>query len=203
VPEIFGEENMTKNSLRANYFSNVLLRNNGSGQFEMIALPKTAQAGPIYGLSTADVDGNGFMDILAVGNSWSPRVTHGRDDAFYGLYFSNTGGNLMVVNGIHSGFNVPGDAKGLVSLPMGNTMAFVAAQNNGAALIFSGGKQGRFVPAGKSDIKAIISLKNGSKRVQDLSYGAGYLSSSAPGVWINDAVSFVEFVDSRGQKRKI
>ena len=46
VQEVFGEENLKKNSMRASQFNSLLLRNNG-GSFAIEPLPRLAQAGPV------------------------------------------------------------------------------------------------------------------------------------------------------------
>lgn len=203
VQEIFGTENSAKNQLRANNFSSLLLKNNGSN-FEIIHLPRLAQAGPIYGLAAMDCDGNGFLDVLGVGNSGSPRVTHGRDDALNGITLMNTKGNLTAVDGYSNGFVVPGDAKSLVLMPSANGRAYaVASQNNGKMLSFALKASKKFFAAKGTEFKAIVKLKNGSSRIENLTYGSGYLSCSQPGVWADASVSQVTFTDSKGNSRTV
>lgn len=201
ITEIFGEENVSKNSLKASEFSNLLLRNDG-GRFTVEQLPALAQAGPLYGLLAADVDGNGFQDIICTGNNFSTRVQHGKDDALNGFILMNDGGRLSYSNGAVNGFFVPGDAKSLVWLPGNNTgLRLVATQNKAAAMLFNliSGKQ-RFeaAPAGAS--QALVRLKNGKTRIENMGYGQGYLSCPVPGVWVNSQVAGVDFMNANGQK---
>lgn len=198
---IVGAENLTKNGLKATEFSSLVLRNNG-GQFSIEKLPRGAQAAPIFGLTAADIDGNGFMDIIGIGNSFAPRVQHGRDDAFNGFVLMNKGGNLTYSNGVMNGFYVPGDAKSLITVPVaGKGICLVATQNNGKTMLFSSLNKGQeFVAAPVRARHAIVSLKNGSKRYENMLLGHGYISASQPGVWKNDAVKAVEFYDVGGKK---
>lgn len=203
IEEIFGEKNVSENLLTSNMFSSLLLVNNG-GNFEIKVLPRMAQASPIYGMIAADIDGNGFEDIMCIGNSNSPRVTHGRDDAFNGFILWNNKGKLTWENGFSNGFIVPGDAKSLVYVPgKNNGFTVVATQNSDAAKVFKSTKNMRFVAAEKQDIKAVVKLKDGSKRIHNLTYGSGYLSCQMPGVWVQNNCVSIEFVNSRGNKRNV
>lgn len=201
--EIFGAENMAKNRLKASSFSSVIMINNGGGSFEIKELPRLCQSGPVFGLACADLDGNGFMDIIGTGNSFSPRVTHGRDDALNGFVLYNNAGNLTFSDGLKNGFKVQDDAKSLVLLNWKkNAMLIAAARNNSQLLVFNPKNQSKFLPSKSSDQKAIVKLKSGKTRVENLSYGHGYLSCSQPGVWINDQVVSVQFIDSKGKIRQ-
>jgi len=203
APEVFGEENMKKNNLTAHTFASLVLLNN-SGSFQIFELPRLAQAGPIFGMVSADINGDGILDVLGTGNSDAPRVTHGRDDAFNGFLLMGSGNNLFYKSGITSGFYVPGDAKSLVTINLKNRgLGILAMENNGPARLFTPKHKLRFIPAGVSDIKALVSLKNGKVRNECMTYGSGYLSASQPGVWADDNVVSVEFVDSRGKKRTV
>lgn len=202
VQEVFGEENLKKNSMRASQFNSLLLRNN-AGVFGVEYLPRLAQAGPLNGITTADVDGNGFLDIIGIGNSYAPRVEYGRDDALAGFILYNKNGNsLDFSHGIENGFYVDGDAKSLVWLDFpGKSLCLVATQNNSAAKAFQLSKQKmKFLAAPAKASKAVVYLKNGGSRIENLSYGWGYLSASRPGVWMNEQVKSVEFLSVNGSK---
>lgn len=201
--EIFGEENMKKNSLSARCFANLVLVNE-NGSFKIFELPKLAQSSPIFGMVAADLNADGFSDILAIGNSFAPRVTHGRDDAMNGMMLLNKGNNLFFKDGTESGFYVPGDGKSLVTLPLANGFfAALSTENHGKARLFGTTAKLHFVPAAVTDIKARVSLKSGKTRVENMTYGSGYLSASVPGVWADENVVSITFVNSRGQQRTV
>ncbi|MBL7812595.1 MAG: VCBS repeat-containing protein [Bacteroidetes bacterium] len=199
IGDIFGQENLAKNSLQAACFSSLLLRNNGGGTFTVTELPRLLQAGPVNGMVALDVDGNGYQDIVGIGNSFSPRTGHGRDDAFYGWVLLNDGNNLKYSDGVENGFTVPGDARGLVYLPLHNRrMGLIAMQNTAPALAFLCNEQKPFITAPAGSIKAKVTLKNGKTRMDNMCYGSGYMSCSAPGIWLTGDISKVEFVDAKG-----
>lgn len=201
--EIFGAENMAKNRLKATDFSSILLVNNGES-FEIKDLPVQAQSAPIFGLAAADIDGNGFMDIIGVGNSYSPRVSHGRDDAMSGFVLLNQNGSLTYSDGARNGFYVPEDAKSLVMVPWnGNKALFVASRNNASTKAFQVNSGLKFIPAKSNEIKARVKLKSGKTRVENTTFGSGYLSCSQPGVWADANVVSIEFSDAKGNKRNV
>lgn len=201
--EIFGTENMVRNRLKASTFSSMLLINN-NGSFEIKNLPRRAQAAPIYGMVSADIDGNGFEDIICVGNSYSPRVTHGRDDAFNGFVLMNSGKDLLFSDGIENGFNFSGDAKSLVTTTdQNNQMRLVASRNNGSSAVFTSTVKLRFIPSQKNETRALVKLKNGKSRHVSVNYGSGYLSCSRPGVFLNDQAVSVSFYTPTGSVRTI
>lgn len=201
LTEVFGTENLNKQSMKATEFNSLLLRNN-SGVFSIENLPRLAQSGPIYGMTAADIDENGFMDVMGIGNSFSPRIQYGRDDALDGFILMNNGKTLNFSNGIENGFYVPGDAKSLVWIDFnGKSLCLVANRNNERSKIFNlKNKKLSFKPAPALASKAIIELKNGSSRIENLSPGSGYLSASRPGVWVNNQVKSVQFFDVNGKR---
>ncbi len=67
--------------LHANNFKSCLLKNNGKGKFEMIALPVMAQLSPLYGMVTGDYNNDGNLDVAISGNDYGTEVTNGRYDA--------------------------------------------------------------------------------------------------------------------------
>ena len=199
--EVFGEEN-TKKSLMASQFNSLLLRNNG-GTFGVEILPRLAQAGSLCGITAADVDGNGFLDIIGIGNNYAPRVEHGRDDALAGfVLYNNNGANFRFSHGTENGFYVDGDAKSLVWMDFpGKSFCFIATQNNSSAKAFRLTRDNmKFLPAPSKATRALVYLKNNGTRVENLSQGWGYLSASRPGVWTNKQVKSVQFLDALGNK---
>ena len=83
----------------------------------------------------------------------------------------------------------------------GKSLSLVANQNNDKSKVFSlKSKKLIFKASPPRASKAIISLKNGGGRIENLSPGSGYLSASRPGVWVNSEVKSVQFFDVNGNK---
>ncbi|MFN4915536.1 MAG: FG-GAP-like repeat-containing protein [Sphingomonadales bacterium] len=201
VQEVFGEEHL-KNNMSASQFNSILLRNN-EGKFTAENLPRLAQAAPLCGITTADVDGNGYLDIIGLGNSYAPRVEHGRDDALAGfILYNNEGTNFTFSHGTENGFYVDGDAKSLVWMDFpGKSLCLVATQNNNSAKVFTLTTQNmKFIAAPRKAARALVNLNDGRTRTENLTNGWGYLSAPRPGVWQNNRVKSVQFLDANGNR---
>ena len=83
----------------------------------------------------------------------------------------------------------------------GKSLCLVATQNNSSAKAFRlTGNNMKFLAAPAKAGKAKVFLKNGCTRTENLSQGWGYLSASRPGVWMNEQVKSVQFLDIYGNK---
>jgi hypothetical protein len=121
---------------RAYRQESVLLRNAG-GRFEMQPLPALAQWSPIQSFWVEDIDGDGHLDALAVGNAYDAESIAGQYDALAGLLLKGDGkGNLVPILFPQSGFLADGDCKSIIGLKGGGTKTFVVATNNGPLRMF-------------------------------------------------------------------
>ena len=107
------------------------VRNNGDGKFEIIPLPQQAQIAPVFGLLAEDINADGNLDLLGVGNSYAPEIVYGRFDALKGVTFLGDGkGNFNFVGSTTSGFFVDGDAKGIARIETPKGSRIIVTQNN-------------------------------------------------------------------------
>src|SRR5688500_12246724 len=97
--------------VKAERFESSYLENLGNGKFEIRPLPLQAQFSPINGMTCGDFNGDGNIDVAAVGNSFSSEVQTGRYDARGSLLLFGDGkGNFKYVN---SPFNDNRDNKSI------------------------------------------------------------------------------------------
>ncbi|MCU0450412.1 MAG: VCBS repeat-containing protein [Bernardetiaceae bacterium] len=124
--------------LKADQFASVYIENLGQGQFAVRPLPVEAQLAPLYGLAPTDVDGDGHLDLLAVGNDYAADPLTGRYDALTGLVLRGNGkGQFTALPSRQTGFWVTGDAKSLVPLPVTDDQPlWVAGQNQDSLRVF-------------------------------------------------------------------
>lgn len=114
--------------VRAETFESAYIENKGNGTFTVHALPNLAQLAPVNGIKTMDVDQDGNLDALLVGNNYSGEASAGNHDAGIGLCMLGDGkGGFSSVTVAESGFFVDGDAKDIqvVSDKNGETLVLV------------------------------------------------------------------------------
>jgi hypothetical protein len=112
--------------LMAKEFRSVYLEN-GPGGFSMRALPKEAQVFPIFDLVAEDLNEDGYVDLLAVGNLTAVQPEIGRMDAGHGLVLSGLGGGKFAA--------LPIETSGFLVIGEGRQMASVADSKGGRVVI--------------------------------------------------------------------
>ncbi|MHA6246757.1 VCBS repeat-containing protein [Pontibacter sp. CAU 1760] len=196
-------------TMQATHFQSSYIENLGQGKFKLHVLPQAAQLAPVFGIHPDDVDGDGNLDLLLVGNDYGTEVFTGRYDAFAGLYLKGNGtGGFAPVSMASSGFFVNGDAKGLARLVNGKGEKLtLVTQNNDSLRLFTALAQTAVSPKVISlqplDYKAIITKKDGKKQVQEFYYGQTYLSQSSRKLLLPTDVVSVQMMDFSGRSRNI
>jgi hypothetical protein len=197
------EEKKGAKVLTGNFDRSAWIENLGNGKFALHELPIEAQLAPINGIVAEDLNGDGFTDLLMVGNDYGNEVFIGRLDAAIGWVLLGDGkGGFRPVPAIESGFSVPGDAKALVKLssPTGEAR-YVASQNRGKLLVFAPKKQASVVLAVAQDVMAVeLLLASGKKQRIDLSFGAGFASQSSRIIHLPKGVKSATVINYSGKK---
>ena len=196
-------------TLEANHFESSYLENLGNGKFRMITLPLTLQYAPINGMVVEDLDNDGNLDVLMVGNDYGNEVFVGRYDAFKGAVLLGQGnGKFKEAPASKTGFYVGGDAKGLVKLygPSGKEI-FAATQNIDSLKVFvksetAKDNRGVFEPE-QNDSWVEFVYGDGRKTKVELCYGSGYLSQSTRKVKIPVGVKEIIVYDFQGKARTV
>jgi hypothetical protein len=155
--------------------ASMYIENLGEGHFKAKALPDMAQLSSMNGMQILDVNSDGYLDILYVGNNFANEVAMGRYDASNGGVLLGNGKGFTYAQ--NSGMMVPADAKSLVGIQVGSELAFIAMQNRGPMKVFK--PQGSFVKAAVKPGASFSYSLNGHKQKIDWSYGSSYLSQSA------------------------
>lgn len=185
-------------------FQNSYLQNNGKGEFQLSPLPLEAQTAPIYGMAAEDFDGDGNLDLLAIGNSYSPEVISGRDDASIGWMLKGDGkGSLKSVSVKQSGFMVDGDGKALVRITVSGEPWILASQNNGALKAFKMNQLQKLVTPQDQEISAMAVQEDGKKIKYEFYKGNSYLSAGSGTLMVPGKTTTVIFSDFKGKTRVI
>jgi len=121
------------NETRSCYFENT-----GNGKFAKHALPMEAQFAPVNAIICADLDNDGYKDLLLAGNEYQAEVMTGRYDASYGCFLKGSSKKEFTpVSPLVSGLILRGDVKDLSVLETGNAKKLVlAAINNDSLRVF-------------------------------------------------------------------
>lgn len=195
--------------LRSTHLASSYIENKGDGSFRISELPLKTQVAPVFGMITKDVDQDGFLDVVGVGNSYSTEVTTGRYDALVGLYLRGNGRGEFVLKGLDSGFFVDGDAKGIASLELNEKQLWLITQNNDSLKVFetvnNQDNQIKMISykAHPLDVFVEVELISGKVYKHEFMYGSGYLSQSSRVISIPENVKSVYVIDFAGKKRKL
>ncbi len=197
-------------TLTANNLTTSYIENKGNGQFTIKALPIEAQTAPVYGMVSEDIDGDGNLDLLLVGNDYGMEPGGGRHDAFNGLCLKGNGkGNFFPLTIAESGFFVKGDGKGLATIHTAkNEDILLATQNQDSLLAFSkksipGKSTLKWINLNPDDFSADIVFKDNRKSRVEFYYGSTFLSQSSRRLPIDKNVVKVTITDFKGNKREV
>lgn len=194
--------------LQATDMATSYIENKGNGKFSITPLPLQAQAAPVYGMLADDVDGDGALDLLLIGNDFGMEPGSGRHDAFNGLYVKGNGkGGFAAAPEAASGFFVPGDGKGLAAVYTAkNEALFIATQNSDSLLAYrknNGASTTKWLDVKSGDFSADLTYADGKKRHVEFYYGNTYLSQSSRKLPLPAGVVQVAVTDFKGVKREV
>ncbi|PZX56497.1 VCBS repeat-containing protein [Algoriphagus chordae] len=193
--------------LTGNYDKTAYIENLGGGKFQVKRLPTLAQIAPVNGLSTEDVNRDGFLDVVMVGNDYGNEIFVGRLDAHLGLVLLGDGkGNFTPMSPQESGFVVPGDGKALVKIAsaQGGPL-LVASQNRGKLLAFQqqSAQASQSITLGQEVMAVILELENGQKQRIETSLGAGFLSQSGREISLPKRIKGIQLQDYKGDFKAV
>jgi enediyne biosynthesis protein E4 len=131
---IYGDDNLKKALHFSAYeFSSCILLSDGTG-YALKKLPVYAQLGPLNKTLVKDLNGDGNLDVVGVGNNFGTEVETIRYDAGRGVVLLGDGkGNFTQLAPQQSGFFANLDAKDMILVGK----QYFIASNNGPLLSFS------------------------------------------------------------------
>jgi hypothetical protein len=191
--EILGEDKLAAaQRFSATEFRSGVFLSKGDGTFSFQPLPRIAQVSPLQGIVACDLDGDGFADVFAVQNSYSPVPSVGRFDGGLGQMLRGDGrGGLVAVSPLESGASVPGDAKALAAFDLGGDgwPSLLVSRNGGTTIALRNrGVPGRISvrvtlrgPAGNPTgvgARVAAEYRGGSLHACEVHAGSGYYSQS-------------------------
>jgi len=123
-------------TLKAEELRSILIENTETG-FIIKPLPNAAQLAPVNAMLCEDIDQDGYLDLLLVGNDYSAEVNGGRYDASFGTTLLNTqDGGFKELSRKESGFTLKGDSKSIVKVPVSNDDLILVGRNGDTLATF-------------------------------------------------------------------
>ena len=191
--------------LKAFQMASVYIENLGNGGFKLRKLPIQIQLSPVFGTVVSDINNDGFLDIISVGNNYGAEPLSGRHDASLGTCMLGDGkGNFTALPFNESGFLVDGDAKGAAEVLLKNgTTLLIATQNQDSIRVFENSRKDMVIPVFPNEISAEIKFKNGQSRKHEFYYGNTYWSQSSRFLKIPNTAHKVTIVTYTGSRREL
>jgi hypothetical protein len=134
--DIYGEEELNSAyHKQAHEFGSMYLKNMGNGSFEVQKLPTAAQFGPTMAFEVMDINQDGHLDVLGVGNIYEAEVETIRYDANTGyILLGDSKGNLTPYTDIS--FFTQGNVKDMKKITLGGETCYLIANNDEELTIF-------------------------------------------------------------------
>jgi len=121
-------------TLTANYFSSVVLINDGGMNFTMHDLPWQAQLTPFRDAVVVNANKDSLPDILMFGNYYENNIQMGRNDADLGTILLNRGGGQFTAESLN-GLNIEGQVRHVAKINIAGKESYILAKNNDSARI--------------------------------------------------------------------
>jgi hypothetical protein len=185
------------------------IENKGNGKFSIKPLPVEAQVAPVYGMVSQDINNDGNLDLVLVGNDYGMEPGGGRHDAFTGLcLIGNSAGTFEPLQLSESGVFVNGDAKGLSTVHLADgENVLIASQNQDSLKVFINKRKpanaNNWIKVQKDDAFVDIEYKGNKKRRIEFYYGSTFLSQSSRGFQVANDVVKIIITDFKGNKREL
>jgi hypothetical protein len=189
--------------LKGNYDRTSWIENLGNGKFKIHELSLVAQKAPVNGMVLDDVNEDGNLDIIMIGNDYGNEVFSGRYDAFTGLILLGDGkGGFAPIRSIESGFVVAGDAKSMALLyDVDGQPLYISSQNRDKLLVHrpkNAFKAENLIHAPSEVHTLIFELENGQKHKVEVGNRSGFISNSSRRVPIPKGVKQIQGVNFKG-----
>ncbi|MGB3774752.1 MAG: VCBS repeat-containing protein, partial [Leeuwenhoekiella sp.] len=201
--DMFSEEEL-KGAIRkeATTLKSIYLENKGNGKFDQKELPFAAQIAPVYGISIADLDMDGALDVVLTGNRTDTETLGGSINSSIGTVLMGDGqGNFQSLPTNRSGFKASRDARGTAQLNSIEGVGFIIANNDSALQYFDIKEKGKLIPIKPLDSYAMIELQNGKTYRHEFYYGSGYLTQNSRAFRIPEKAVKITIFDTKGGSR--
>jgi len=137
ITEICGPKINEALHITARHFYTSVFINDGQGNFTIKKLPSEAQFAPVKDIHIEDLNKDGIVDLILVGNMYDTEVETIRYDAGRGLVLLGKGnGDFMPLSPAESGLFAWDNVKQIKKLQVGSRTLYVLAVNQGKLMTF-------------------------------------------------------------------
>jgi enediyne biosynthesis protein E4 len=127
-----------------NYCPSVVAINQGNGQFIVRKLPAMVQMSSVNAIRCADVNGDGFPDLILGGNEFGFLPQFGRLDGSFGDVLINDGkGNFTFMGNAVSGLNVLGQVRDIAMIGGQKNMRVLFLVNDEYPVLYELGRKAK------------------------------------------------------------
>lgn len=131
VEEVYGKDALAAAvHYKVDNLASICLENLGDKGFKQHVLPNEVQISPITDFELADINGDGNLEVLAIGNMYAVEVETVRFDASKGTVLTFATNGFKVLN--NTGFKVKGDARKLKTIQQKEKKVLLVLKNNAA-----------------------------------------------------------------------
>jgi hypothetical protein len=200
VQDVFSAEELKgAQILKTNWLSSSYVENLGGGKFKISPLPWQAQVAPTFGILPYDLDDDGLLDLLMVGNDYGMELLQGRADASNGVVLRNLGGGQFAAIELEdSRFSVPFDARALAQIGLADGRNLVVATQNRAPMrVFAPRRAAKFLPLKPNETHALLTLQNGQQQRREFYWGGTFLSQSSRRLELSSSVREIALFDGK------
>jgi hypothetical protein len=138
IQELFSKEQLKNAEVKeVNYSSSCIAFSRGSGNFDIRPLPVVVQLSSVKAVAFADVNNDGFVDMVLGGNEFNFQPQLGRLDANPGNVLLNDGkGNFTLLDESGSGLGVTGMVRDIAVIRRKKGYGFLFLRNNDYPVLF-------------------------------------------------------------------
>lgn len=129
VQELFGASLQKAERRKVEELASCLFLNDGDDNFTKKPLPFSAQSSSVNDIAVSDWSGDGYPDLLLVGNNFEISTQLGRQDALHGVLLINDQ-NGGFTEHFPQTFDVPGAARKIVEIKVKGESRWLVGRNN-------------------------------------------------------------------------
>ncbi len=196
VEDLFAGRGVSPRVLEASTLASTVLLNRGD-RFEGVPLPPEAQLAPVFGVSVADFDLDGILDLFLAQNFFPVNPSISGQDAGRGLVLLGYGdGRFRPLPGSRSGIRIPGEQRGAAvgDYDGDGRPDLVVSQNAAETQLYrnTGTRPGLRVrvrgtagnPDGVGSVVRVMGPTGSPGPAHEIHGGGGYRSQDAPGIFL-------------------